>query len=114
MNVAPLINIIEKQRQAASLSVRAIVPEDLWCFPDHFPNQPIVPGYLHLVWLSEILKEFFPEASSPRTINKIKYHAPLHPGQEFLLQANWTCATRALSFTITSCDKKMSSGQYCY
>lgn len=108
------LNIIEKQLENDSLSIRAVVPEDLWCFPNHFPDHPIVPGYLQLVWLSDILKSAFPEATNPKNIDKIKYLAPLQPGQEFFLQAKWERAKRTLSFVITSSDKKISSGCYHY
>lgn len=114
MNNISLPNIIEKNLEASSLSIRAIVPEKLWCFPDHFPAQPIVPGYLQLVWLSVILKECLPTGSSPKIVDKVKYHSPLQPGQEFLLKAKWNDNDRSLSFAITSGDKKISSGRYHY
>lgn len=106
-----LPEIVAREKKGSAFLVEAIVPHELWCFKDHFPDNPIVPGYLQLVWLSELLNDFCPSKQRLRKFQRLKFHSPLRPGQHFVLEAKWEQEEEILSFAIRSADSAISSGR---
>ena len=57
---------------------RATIAADHPALPGHFPGDPIVPG---VVLLDEVLK-----LAKALHVPSAKFHAPLRPGEEFLIR----------------------------
>lgn len=57
---------------------RATIAADHPALPGHFPGDPIVPG---VVLLDQVLK-----LANARHVPSAKFHAPLRPGEEFLIR----------------------------
>ena len=106
--------ILQETLQNNTLQVRAKVADDLWCFSDHFPQHPIVPGYLQLVWLEELAVKAFQINSTQFSVERVKFHSPLGPGQEFLITARYNPDIQQISFSIESDNRKISSGRLNY
>lgn len=57
---------------------RGVIAADHPALPGHFPGEPIVPG---VVLLDQVMA-----LCGARTLPWVKFHAPLHPGEEFVIR----------------------------
>jgi uncharacterized membrane protein/3-hydroxymyristoyl/3-hydroxydecanoyl-(acyl carrier protein) dehydratase len=61
------------------------VPEDLACWPGHFPGQPILPGVLQLDWAIKLLSRWRGGASWPHRVEQLKFKHFVRPGEVLTL-----------------------------
>lgn len=72
--------------------------------PGHFPGQPIVPGVVLLGRVHELAREKLGFAGGASRWQRIKFLAPVVPGQTCLISLKGD--QEAFSFTITSGDNQ--------
>ena len=79
----------------------ARVPVDLACFEGHFPDLPVVPGYLQLDWALDAAAALL--GASPRVtgVESLKLISPLRPGEAFRILVRCPSRTR-VAIEITS------------
>jgi uncharacterized membrane protein/3-hydroxymyristoyl/3-hydroxydecanoyl-(acyl carrier protein) dehydratase len=61
------------------------VPEDLACWPGHFPELAIVPGVLQVDWAMGEIASWKGHPPELARIEALKFKRPLYPGQVFTL-----------------------------
>lgn len=59
------------------------VPEDLSCFPGHFPGNPMVPGVLEIDWALDTASQLLGGAPRISKIDSLKFLTTLRPGDFF-------------------------------
>ena len=77
---------IREQRSEERLVRELRVPQDLACWPGHFPGQEIVPGVVQLDWVMQAIAEWTQAPPSVVEIVELKFKAFILPGQELTLE----------------------------
>lgn len=77
--------IVCERRGPDSLEQDLRVPEDLGCWPGHFPDRPILPGVLQLDWAMQLLTRFLGGEVWPRRVEGLKFKQFIRPGQALTL-----------------------------
>ena len=58
---------------------------DSWpIFSVHFPNKPILPGFMQLLWVREVIENSTP-ARSIGSFSSVKFIKPITPSQTMML-----------------------------
>jgi uncharacterized membrane protein/3-hydroxymyristoyl/3-hydroxydecanoyl-(acyl carrier protein) dehydratase len=70
------------------------VPEDLACWPGHFPGFRLVPGVLQVDWVMGFIQEWIGEPPHVERIEGLKFMAPLLPGASARLSLERADAAR--------------------
>jgi 3-hydroxymyristoyl/3-hydroxydecanoyl-(acyl carrier protein) dehydratase len=78
---------------------RGTIPAGHPALPGHFPGDPIVPG---VVLLDQVLGALPPTMSIPWA----KFHAPLRPGEEFVIRIEQN------KFSVRRGDTLIASGSF--
>ncbi len=77
---------LREQRSEERLLRELRVPEDLACWPGHFPGQEIVPGVVQLDWVMQAIAEWTRTAPELVEIAELKFKAFVLPGQDLRLE----------------------------
>jgi acyl-CoA synthetase (AMP-forming)/AMP-acid ligase II len=77
---------IEASRSDDRVLWRCRVPQDLSCWPGHFPGFPVVPGVLQLDWVMDAAADLLGESVALEEISQVSFHDVLGPGDEFVLE----------------------------
>jgi hypothetical protein len=73
-------------RSEGVLEMRVRIPWDLRCLDGHFPGAPLVAGVAQLHFAMRALEELRGEAPALRSLEALKFHDVLLPGQAALLR----------------------------
>lgn len=77
---------IREQRSQERLVRELRVPEDLACWPGHFPGQEIVPGVVQLDWVMQAIADWTRTAPALVEIAELKFKNFVLPGQDLTLE----------------------------
>lgn len=108
------LELLKEELTDSSFKACGRVKEDLWCFPDHFPGQALVPGYVQLLWVNELARKLKIDIDSPETVEALKFHNALLPKTEFDITLNWQEDKKSLSFTFKRQSIRYLSGRFRY
>lgn len=56
-----------------------LVPASLACFPEHFPDHPVLPGVIQLGWAISACQREFGITRPLRKMNGLKFLYPIQP-----------------------------------
>jgi acyl-coenzyme A synthetase/AMP-(fatty) acid ligase len=73
-------------RSESRLEARVRIPFDLACLDGHFPGAPIIAGVAQLHFAMRALEELLGEEPALASLEALKFHDVLVPGQEVLLR----------------------------
>ena len=97
---------------AAVLSLKLHVPEDLIYCDGHFEEYPVVPGVAQVHWAAGQIGNLVPHSFTLTTIEALKFHNPLLPGQNCLLELQHTPGTEKIAFHFHVEQRKTTSGRF--
>jgi acyl-coenzyme A synthetase/AMP-(fatty) acid ligase len=96
-------------KDSAVLSLR--IPADLYYFRGHFPDHPIVPGVVQLLWAEHFMHSCLDHALPVKDMEAVKFQQLMLPGQHVQLQLRLDREKNKLHFDFSAADKKFSSGR---
>ncbi len=99
---------VERVNDVVELALN--VPADLACFPDHFPNYPMLPGVLQIGWAVETARREFALSGAARRIVGLKFMQPIRPGAHIALRLE-RMAPDEVRFSYRCGDAACSSGR---
>ncbi len=88
------IELSNREQDAASQRYRATAhfPPDAIMFKGHFPGDPVAPGHCLLELVLEILQSFGYRLEY-KTIQSVKFHLPVRPGEGCTMEIHLTPET---------------------
>lgn len=87
------------------------VPEQLDCWPGHFPHWTVVPGVLQLDWVLKAIASWIGTTPRIARIERLKFKRPMGPGQAFTLTVERGASRAAFGFRLASGGDTFSVGR---
>jgi 3-hydroxymyristoyl/3-hydroxydecanoyl-(acyl carrier protein) dehydratase len=94
--------VLAERKLAGGYEIDLEVPEDLACFPGHFPAQPIVPGVVQLAWVVRLASERLGRALEPGVVEYLKFARRMLPRDRVTLALEPSSDGVRLSFRISA------------
>jgi predicted hotdog family 3-hydroxylacyl-ACP dehydratase/3-hydroxymyristoyl/3-hydroxydecanoyl-(acyl carrier protein) dehydratase len=109
--VAPQLSGIRReasQEDGTTLFAVGRVPRDLSFFAGHFPDHPVLPGFVQLHWVAELARDHLGIDGPWTGIDALKFRTPLLPDDRFDLEIR---AGAELRFALRRDDEVLSEGR---
>jgi len=88
------------------------IPRDLKFVEGHFPDLPVVPGFVQLWWSEFFAREVKLFSGFISKISAVKFSRPLYPGAECKLNLSWQARHSTLHFSFFDQQGVYSSGRF--
>jgi 3-hydroxymyristoyl/3-hydroxydecanoyl-(acyl carrier protein) dehydratase len=88
------------------IETRARIAPEHPALAGHFPGDPIVPGAVLLDEILNAARQAVGAAAGPVQIPWVKFHAPLRPGEEFVIRIE------KQKFTVRRGETLIASGNF--
>ncbi|WP_179402104.1 AMP-binding protein [Burkholderia guangdongensis] len=99
---------------ASNLHAELRVPPGLAHFAGHFPGLPILPGVVQIDWAVRIASRDIPGVRAVRSIEHLKFKAPVPPGAVLALSLAHDADRRRVRFTFRRGARECTSGVIAY
>ncbi len=106
-----LPEIQEEVRGHDRIERRFRVPENLAHLPGHFPGRPVVPGVVTLSFALDAAAALLGREPELASIERLKFHAPLEPGDEAVLTVVLDRVSASLDLDVRSGTRRIASGR---
>jgi 3-hydroxymyristoyl/3-hydroxydecanoyl-(acyl carrier protein) dehydratase len=103
--------VLKRDQRESGCLVHLRVPTNLACFDGHFPQIAVVPGVCQLKWVIEEIESFCQKSRAITSMEAVKFHELLTPGQEFCLEFAWKAETGRWIYRLFCGERKISSGR---
>ena len=87
------------------------VPDDLACWPGHFPDFAIVPGVLQLEWVMREIAAWTGRPPDVACVENLKFKRPILPGQELTLVLRSDAEPERFRFQLEDASGALSLGR---
>jgi 4-coumarate--CoA ligase (photoactive yellow protein activation family) len=105
--------LVEAQR-ADEFYYELHVPRALVHFAGHFPGLPILPGVVQVDWAVRLASAHVPAASKVRSIDRLKFMAPVPPAAVLKLALTHDASRQRIPFTYRLGERDCASGVIVY
>ena len=103
--------VIEERRREDGLEQRIRIPEQLECWPGHFPGHPVVPGVLQVHWAIALAGRWLGAVPAVRRIEVLKFKQLLLPGRELTLRVTRGRRPESFHFELVDGDEIFATGR---
>lgn len=103
--------LLAESRGPDRVERRFRVPEDLSCLEGHFPGHPVVPGVVILRWAIETGEALLRRELPLESVERLKFHEQLRPGDELVLEVELERASGTLQFLARDGSRRFASGR---
>lgn len=90
------------------------VPATLVHFEGHFPGMPILPGVVQIDWAVRLASREIEQARAIRSINHLKFKAPVLPGAVLVLRLVHDAARESIRFEFRQGERECTLGTLMY
>ncbi len=90
------------------------VPPSLAHFDGHFPGLAILPGVVQIDWAIRLASEHIPHLREVRSIDRLKFTAPVPPGALLSLAMTHDASERRVRFAYRLGERDSASGVIVY
>ena len=97
--------LLEARRAPGLAEIEWRVPPDLAHLEGHFPGQPVVAGVVQLSWVMGELEELLGEAPQLESLEALKFHDVLGPGERVRLRLETEEAGARFRFHLVDADR---------
>jgi 3-hydroxymyristoyl/3-hydroxydecanoyl-(acyl carrier protein) dehydratase len=105
---APEIRATE--RTACGVRLTLSIPADLQYFDGHFPEVPILPGVVQVMWAVECARQQLGLDARFRALSGVKFMRVIQPGATVALQLDYASDRSELDFEYSVDGRACSSG----
>lgn len=95
MKLAQELNV---EKHSDTANVQLYIPENLFWFQGHFPEQPLLPGVTQLTWVMHYCQTLLGIKPNLASIDVIKFQRPILPNSTVNLALIWQPASHKLQF----------------
>ncbi|MCA8061988.1 AMP-binding protein [Burkholderia sp. AU38729] len=114
-DVAPEgFELLASWRGADALNYELRVPPALAHFEGHFPGLPILPGVVQIDWAARLAARDLPTVHEVRSIDHLKFKAPVPPGAMLALRIAYDPARGCARFAFRCNGRECTSGTLVY
>ena len=106
--------LLAEWHDADSLHYELRVPAALAHFDGHFPGMPILPGVVQIDWAARLAGRAFDTALAVRSIDHLKFKAPVPPGAVLALRLAHDPARGCVRFAFRRGMRECTSGTLVY
>jgi 3-hydroxymyristoyl/3-hydroxydecanoyl-(acyl carrier protein) dehydratase len=103
--------VLEEYRSEDAFEQRIRIPQQLECWPGHFPGHPVVPGVLQVHWAIALAGRWMGAAPAVRRIEVLKFKQLLVPGRELTLRVTRGPRPESFHFELADGDEIFSTGR---
>ena len=80
-----IAQVLSERVEAGTHVLDLVLPLDLACFAEHFPEAPVLPGVLQIAWAIEFAASRFGTTPTCRGMDQLKFQRLLRPGDRVSL-----------------------------
>ncbi|SFW34382.1 ApeI family dehydratase [Luteibacter sp. UNCMF366Tsu5.1] len=103
--------VTSERREDDSYVLELVLPLDLACFAEHFPDAPVLPGVMQIGWALDFAATRLGTPRTCRAIDALKFQRLLRPGDTLRLTLRHDAARGRLHFAYAVGDAPASSAQ---
>jgi acyl-coenzyme A synthetase/AMP-(fatty) acid ligase/3-hydroxymyristoyl/3-hydroxydecanoyl-(acyl carrier protein) dehydratase len=103
--------VLKRDQTESGCLVQLRVPTNLAYIDGHFPQIAVVPGVCQLKWVIEEIETFCQKKRAITSMEAVKFHELLIPGQEFCLEFACKAGTDKWIYRLFCGERKVSSGR---
>jgi hypothetical protein len=103
--------VLKRDQTESGCLVHLRVPTNLAYLDGHFPQIAVVPGVCQIKWIIEEIEAFCQKSKPVTSMEAVKFHELLKPGQEFCLEFAWKAETGKWIYRLFCGELKISSGR---
>jgi len=81
------VDVLCERRDAASCERVIRIPSNLGCVEGHFPDAPVVPGFVQLGWAIDAARTLVGGDAAPSRIESLKFKEIVRPGETLVVRA---------------------------
>jgi 4-coumarate--CoA ligase (photoactive yellow protein activation family) len=108
------VEVLAEAQQGDQFYYELHVPRTLVHFAGHFPGLPILPGVVQVDWAIRLAATHVPAASTPASIDRLKFMAPVPPGALLKLSFAHDAANQRIQFVYRLGERDCASGVIVY
>jgi 3-hydroxymyristoyl/3-hydroxydecanoyl-(acyl carrier protein) dehydratase len=103
--------VLDRREDGNSLELDWRVPAELDCWPGHFPEQSVLPGFLQIDWLMRAIEAWTGRSSRLVRIEALKFKQLVLPEERLTLRLQRDSGSAVFRFRLGNGDVIISSGR---